>query len=138
MNTLTNLWYTVRNWYQKHIGARITSAFLVFLGLAFVLWYASKLQYTYTTTVPITVSVDDNSHRIICVVEGQGHTLLSMRYFKRAKVKIKSTDVELVPVEGMENAYKVTNHSLQSAIALRNSELKIISVGDFPYIEYPQ
>lgn len=128
----------IGEWYKNHISWRLTPLFLAMLCISFIMWYASKLQYTYTASVPMMVTVDGHRHRIECVVEGSGHNILSMQFFNRKKIKLKVEDVELLPVEGMENAYKVSNQSLQSAISLRTPDIKIISVGDFPFLEYPQ
>ena len=117
-----------------NIKRRITPAFLVTLALALIFWYSGKLQYTYTAEVPVSVVIDGERHRVTCVVEGTGHNILSARYFKRKKVKLRRTDLDMRPVEGVSNTYQVTSESLQNAIAVRNANLKIISVSTMPYI----
>lgn len=113
---------------------RITPAFLVALFLSFIFWYSGKLSYTYTAEVPFSVVVEGERHRVTCVVEGTGHNIMSARYFKRKKVKLRRTDLDMRPVEGVSNTYQVTSESLQNAIAVRNANLKIISVSTMPYI----
>ena len=113
---------------------RITPAFLVALFLSFIFWYSGKLSYTYTAEVPISVTIEGERHRVTCVVEGTGHNIISTRYFKRKKVKLRRTDVEMLPVEGVSDTYQVTSESLHNAIAVRNANLKIISVSALPYI----
>ena len=71
MNKLIKIYQLAQEWLRVHLGSRITPVFLVMLGLTFVLWYASKLQYTYTAKVPVYVSIGDERHRVECVVEGE-------------------------------------------------------------------
>jgi hypothetical protein len=49
-------------------------------------------------------------------------------------VKLRRTDVVMLPVEGVSDTYQVTSESLHNAIAVRNANLKIISVSALPYI----
>jgi hypothetical protein len=116
------------------IKRRITPAFLIALFLSFIFWYSGKLQYTYTAEVPISVVIEGQRHRVTCVVEGTGHNIISAHYFKRKRIKLRRTDLELIPVEGVSDTYRVTTESLQSAIAVRNANLKVLSVSAMPYI----
>lgn len=120
---------------MAHIGRKVTPLFLVMLGLSFVLWYVSKLQYSYTAEVPVVVSVEGDRHRVTCVVQGSGHNILSARYFKRKPVKLKRGDVELTPVEGEENTWEVGQESLLNAISIRNADIKVVSVSRMPYVQ---
>ena len=121
---------------MAHIGRKVTPLFLVMLGLSFVLWYVSKLQYSYTAEVPVVVSVEGDRHRVTCVVQGSGHNILSARYFKRKPVKLKRGDVELTPVEGEVNTWEVGQESLRNAIAIRNADIKVVSVSRMPYVTF--
>lgn len=112
----------------EFIRTRVSTAFLISLGLSFIFWYSGKLQHTYTTDIPLTIVLDGEEYRVRCVVEGTGHSILSARYFDRPKVKLTSSDVTIVPVEGEEDVHKVTPESLQNAISLRYSEIKINAV----------
>ncbi len=120
---------------MAHIGRKVTPLFLVMLGLSFVLWYVSKLQYSYTAEVPVVVSVEGDRHRVTCVVQGSGHNILSARYFKRKAIKLKRGDVELTPVEGQENLWEVGQESLLNAISIRNADIKVVSVSRMPYVQ---
>lgn len=126
----------VKDFCVAHIGRKVTPLFLVMLGLSFVLWYVSKLQYSYTAEVPVVVSVEGDRHRVTCVVQGSGHNILSARYFKRKPVKLKRGDVELTPVEGEENTWEVGQESLRNAIAIRNADIKVVSVSRMPYVTF--
>lgn len=114
--------------YWKFFRSRVSTAFLVSLGLSFIFWYSGKLQYTYTTEMPLNVILEGEKYRVTCVVEGTGHSILSARYFERRTVKLNSSEVVVIPVDDEEGTRLVTPESLQSALALRYSEIKINSV----------
>lgn len=135
MKKLGNIFLKVKDFCVAHIGRKVTPLFLVMLGLSFVLWYVSKLQYSYTAEVPVVVSVEGDRHRVTCVVQGSGHNILSARYFKRKPVKLKRGDVELIPVEGEVNTWEVGQESLRNAIAIRNADIKVVSVSRMPYVQ---
>ena len=136
MKKLGNILLKVKDFCVAHIGRKVTPLFLVMLGLSFVLWYVSKLQYSYTAEVPVVVSVEGDRHRVTCVVQGSGHNILSARYFKRKPVKLKRGDVELTPVEGEVNTWEVGQESLRNAIAIRNADIKVVSVSRMPYVTF--
>ena len=116
------------------IRRRITPAFLVALFLSFIFWYSGKLKYNYTAEIPLTVVIEQERHRVTCMVEGTGHNIISTRYFNRKKTKLRRSDLEFIPVEGVSNTYQVTSESLQNALSVRNANLKFISVSALPYI----
>ena len=136
MKKLGNIFLKVKDFCVAHIGRKVTPLFLVMLGLSFELWYVSKLQYSYTAEVPVVVSVEGDRHRVTCVVQGSGHNILSARYFKRKPVKLKRGDVELIPVEGEVNTWEVGQESLRNAIAIRNADIKVVSVSRMPYVTF--
>lgn len=113
---------------------RITPAFLITLAMAFIFWYSGKLGYTYTTEIPVSVEIEGQRVRTFCMVEGTGHNILSARYFKRRTVKLQRFDVDLMLVDGASNTYEISPTSLQNALSVRNSSLKIISVSRMPFI----
>lgn len=116
------------------VKQRITPAFLVMVVLSLIFWYTGKLQYTYTTELPVTVVIEGERVRATCLVEGTGHNILSARYFKRKTIKLRRTDVELLPVEGASDTYEISPASLQNIISVRNSSLKVLSVSNVPFI----
>ena len=116
------------------IGKRITPAFLITLAMAMIFWYSGKLGYTYTTEIPVSVEIEGQRVRTTCMVEGTGHNILSARYFKRRTVRLQRFDVELMLVDGESNTYEISPTSLQNALSVRNSSLKIISVSRMPFI----
>ena len=138
MEKLKNILLIAKDFCVAHIGRKVTPLFLVMLGLSLILWYTSKLQYSYTAEVPVVVSVEGERHRVTCVVQGSGHNILSTRYFKRKPIKLKRSDVVLTPVEGVEGAWEVSPESLLNAISIRNADIKIVSVGKMPYLTFDE
>lgn len=116
------------------VKRRITPAFLITLAMAVIFWYSGKLGYTYTTEIPVSVQIEGQRVRTTCMVEGTGHNILSARYFKRRTVKLQRFDVELMLVDEESNTYEISPTSLQNALSVRNSSLKIISVSRMPFI----
>lgn len=112
----------------RKFRTNVSSAFIVSLFLSFIFWYSGKLQYTYTAEIPITVIIDGESHTVSCVVEATGHNIISARFLDRHKVKLNSSDLTIIPMEGSATKRKVTPESLQNAISLRYSDLKVSAV----------
>lgn len=130
----------------------VSPVFLVLLAVSFTLWYISKLNYTYTTDFNIKVKV--NGERIIvpCVVEGKGTTLFGYGFYasRRATIPLEELNYDIVEepvtteegavVDSLAKEYKVriSPISMQDAISVRFSDLKIVSVGDFDDIPLSQ
>lgn len=119
----------------KSFRSKISSAFIVSLFLSFIFWYSGKLQYTYTAEIPITVIVDGESHSVSCVVEATGHNIISARFFNRHEVKLNSSELTIIPVEGSTTKRRITPESLQNAISLRYSDLKVSAVSNSIILE---
>ena len=118
----------------RQLSRHITPPFLLALALSLIFWYFLPT----TAEIPVTVVIEGERHRATCVVEGTGHNIVSSRYFRRKRVKLRRSDVELIPVDGISNTYKVTSSSLQNAISVRNPSLKIVSVSQLPYISFDE
>ena len=129
----------------------ISPVFLVLLGVSFTLWYISKLNYTYTTDFNIKVKVDGERIVVPCVVEGKGTTLFGYGFYapRRANIPLSELNYEVVEVpvvdaEGVvdtlakEYKARISPLSMQDAISVRFSDLKIISLGDFEDISLPR
>ena len=120
----------------------------VFIGLlcaSFILWYILKLQYTYTTNFSVLVNVDGERMRIPCVVEGKGVNLLGYRAYARKELKIPLSDLKYEVVDDRGDSgellgswYQLDPHSVQNAISVRFSDIKVISVGDIPPMAVPE
>ena len=128
----------------------ISPVFLVLLGVSFTLWYISKLNYTYTTDFNIKVKVDGERIVVPCVVEGKGTTLFGYGFYasRRANIPLSELSYEVVEqpvvnadgiVDSLTTIRKahISPLSMQDAISVRFSDLKIISLGEFADIPLP-
>ena len=129
----------------------ISPVFLVLLGVSFTLWYISKLNYTYTTDFNVKVKINDARIVVPCVVEGKGTTLFGYGFYtpRRANIPLSELNYDVVdePVVNEEGVIDTLAHdykvrisplSMQDAISVRFSDLKIISIGDFDDIPLQQ
>ena len=129
----------------------ISPVFLALLAVSFTLWYISKLNYTYTTDFNIKVKVEGERINVPCVVEGKGTNLFGYGFYqsRRANIPLSELQHEVVEVpvftaEGvvdtLTKAYKVriSPVSMQDALSVRFSDLKIVSVGNFDDIPLQQ
>ena len=128
----------------------ISPVFLVLLGVSFTLWYISKLNYTYTTDFNIKVKVDGERIVVPCVVEGKGTTLFGYGFYasRRANIPLSELSYEVVEqpvvnadgiVDSLTTIRKahISPLSMQDAISVRFSDLKIISLGELADIPLP-
>ncbi len=107
--------------------------FLMLLFSSFILWYVTKLSYTYTTEMPVRVSINGEEFDVPCVVEGAGYRLFAHRYYVSNRVVLRPTDVEMRPSDSVGFAV-ITPASLQNAISVRKADIKIVSVGAIPLV----
>lgn len=118
----------------------VSSAFVILFCASFILWYILKLQYTYTTDYSVLVNVDGELLRVPCVIEGKGTNLFGYRVYMHKEIRIPLSDLKYTftsdPEEGadgaMTNMYIIDPQSMQSAISVRFSDIKVVSVGDVP------
>lgn len=120
----------------------------VYIGLlcaSFLLWYILKLQYTYTTNFSVLINVDGERLRVPCVVEGKGTNLLGYRVYDRKELKLPLADLKYTITEDWDDAgelqgrwYELDPQSVRSAISVRFSDIKVISVGDIPLMAVPE
>lgn len=118
----------------------VSTAFVILFCASFILWYILKLQYTYTTDYSVLVNVEGEQLRVPCVIEGKGTNLLGYRVNKHKEIRIPLSDLKYTftsdPEESgdgaLTNMYIIDPQSMQSAISVRFSDIKVISVGDVP------
>ncbi|MBQ2026774.1 MAG: hypothetical protein II214_02625 [Alistipes sp.] len=127
----------------------ISPVFMALLAVSFTLWYISKLNYTYTTDFNIKVKVEGQRIVVPCVVEGKGTNLFGYGFYASRRVNIplaelnyEVVDVPITPKDGdkvdslnMEHKIRISPVSMQDAISVRFSDLKIVSIGEFPDLE---
>lgn len=57
--------------YAKITARRFSNpVFIGLLGLSLLLWYVTKLSYTYTTDLTVPVRIDSTQYTVRCNVEG--------------------------------------------------------------------
>ena len=129
----------------------ISPVFLALLAVSFTLWYISKLNYTYTTDFNVKVKVDGQRINVPCVVEGKGTNLFGYGFYqsRRANIALSELQHEIIEepvitaygaVDTLAKSYRVriSPISMQDALSVRFSDLKIISVGSFDDIPLQQ
>jgi hypothetical protein len=132
MEILKSMW----GWFRS----AVSTAFVILFCASFILWYILKLQYTYTTDYSVLVNIEGEQLRVPCVIEGKGTNLLGYRVNKHKEIRIPLSDLKYIftsdPEESgdgaLTNMYIIDPQSMQSAISVRFSDIKVISVGDVP------
>jgi len=130
---MQKLWY-----YAKRIAREYTSpVFILLLLLSTILWYIIKLGDSYTAEIPVWVRVEDNRFRVMCVAEGTGSRIFAHRYLPRKDIKVRATDLQLTPSTHNKDQFVISPFSLQNIISIRNSDLRIVSLGELQEITLP-
>lgn len=137
MGTLLYKLQVVKRWLKSYISP----AFILLFCASFVFWYILKLGNTYTTEYNILVNVDGQTLRIPSVVEGVGTNLLGYRNYTRKEIKLRLSDlkyhreqIEDEETGEMKTYYVLDAQSVQNAISVRFSDIKIVSLGDIPLL----
>ena len=117
----------------------VSPVFLVLLLASFILWYIAKLNYTYTTEQVVRVSVDGEPFEVTCVVEGVGTNLFGYRVYMNKRLRIRLSELKYKPSheEGHEGKIVIDPQSLQNAISVRFSDIKVSAIGAVPEIDKP-
>ncbi len=148
---MKRLYALLKTWAQK-LRNYIPPVFLAMLAVSFTLWYISKLNYTYTTDFNIKVKVNGERLVVPCVVEGKGTTLFGYGFYasRRATIPLEELNYDIIEEPAMaeegavadslakEYKVRISPLSMQDAISVRFSDLKIVSVGDFDDIPLSQ
>lgn len=124
--------------FGRFAKSSISPAFIMLMCASFIMWYILKLQYTYTTDYSVLVNIDGERLRVPCVIEGKGSNLLAYRVTHR-EIKIPLNDLKYtidsqlsVEAAAVVDSIIIDPQSMQSAISIRFSDIKVISVGDVP------
>lgn len=118
----------------------VSPTFVMLLCASFILWYILKLQYTYTTDYAVPVNINGTRLRVPCVVEGKGTNLFAYRVYMTREIAIPLSDLKYTQTQMMDqesgevrdDVLLIDPQSIQSAISVRVSDIKIVSVGDVP------
>lgn len=136
MRKFMEIFKSMWGWFRS----AVSTAFVILFCASFILWYILKLQYTYTTDYSVLVNIEGEQLRVPCVIEGKGTNLLGYRVNKHKEIRIPLSDLKYTftsdPEESgdgaLTNMYIIDPQSMQSAISVRFSDIKVISVGDVP------
>lgn len=117
----------------------ISPVYVMMLVAAFILWYITKLGYTYTTDHNISVVVGGKSFDVTCTIRGKGTDLISFPLSsKHNNFDIPITELTFDSVvcddEG-RTLHHISPIALQQALAARMNNVEVLSVGSFPPIE---
>ncbi len=127
---------TFLRWLHRYVSP----VFLVMLVASFILWYIAKLSYTYTTEYVVSINTDGEKYKVACSFEGVGTNLVSYHTSLGKSVKIPLSELKYKKSreEGHEGMLIIDPQSLQHAIAVRFSDVKVSSIGAVPEIPVPE
>ena len=127
---------TFLRWLHRYVSP----VFLVMLVASFILWYIAKLSYTYTTESVVSINTDGEKYQVACIFEGVGTNLVSYHTSLGKSVKIPLSELKYKKSreEGHEGMLIIDPQSLQHAIAVRFSDVKVSSIGAVPEIPVPE
>ena len=125
---------SVKQWLLRYVSP----VFVMMLVASFVLWYIAKLNYTYTTEQTVHINVDGEQFDVVCVVEGLGTNLFSRIVYMRNSLRIPLSDLHYSPSADEKGYINIDPQSLQNAISVHYSDVKVISIGPIPPIKLPE
>ncbi len=127
---------TLLKWLHRYVSP----VFLVMLVASFILWYIAKLSYTYTTEYTVTINTDGEKYKVTCIFEGVGTNLVSYHtsFGKSVRIPLSELKYKKSREEGHEEMLVIDPQSLQHAIAVRFSDVKVASIGAVPEIPMPE
>ena len=123
----------IKDLLRKFLKQLISPVFITLLFASLILWYVSKLGYTYTTEMPVNINIDKQRLKVTCLVEGRGTALLGQRMSLRSKINIKSSELRTKP-SGNPPYVAIDSASLGKILSLKanSGDFRIISVTDIP------
>lgn len=124
----------------KWMHRYVSPVFLALLVASFILWYIAKLSYTYTTDQTVRVDVDGVPFEVTCVVEGVGTNLFGYRVYMNKTLHIPLSDLKFTrsQEEGHEGKLVLDPQSLQNALSLKFSDIKVVAIRSVPEIDDPR
>lgn len=126
----------MENW-LKWMHRYVSPVFLALLVASFILWYIAKLNYTYTTDKTVQVNVDGEEFEVVCVIEGLGTNLFSRMVYMRNSLRIPLSELDYAPSPDEEGYIVIDPQSLQNAISVHYSDVKVVAVRNIPPIKLP-
>ena len=118
----------------------ISPVYVVLFVASFILWFIAKLSYTYTTEQTFRVNVGGENFAVTCVVEGVGTNLFGYRVYHNRNLRLPLDELRAgcSTEEGSVGMLTIDPASLRNAIAVRCTDIKIVSIGDVPKINPPK
>ncbi|MBQ2017991.1 MAG: hypothetical protein II307_05330 [Alistipes sp.] len=118
----------------------ISPAFIAMFVAAFIMWYITKLNYTYTTDYNVRLNIDGEKIEVPCVIEGKGTNLFNYKFqlSKRLRIPLDELTYKAVPDDFGGTFLQIDPKSLQNAISVRVSDIKIVSLGEIPMLSQPE
>lgn len=139
---MKRIWDLIKRFFGV-VKSYISPVYIMLLLASFTLWYIAKLNYSYTTELDVKIRIEDNRFSVPCVVEGKGANLFG-HLISNSRVNIPLSELEYsvmhdvtqigVAPSGKQRLH-IQSASLQNAISVRMSDIKILSVGAIPDIE---
>lgn len=138
----------LKAWFRA-LTRYVSPVFMMLFVASFVLWYIAKLNYTYTTDMNVKVKIGSHRYDIPCVVEGKGTNLFGYFISSSRRIAVPLEELqwtEVTDVSAVTGVCDVTSptrrlhiepQSLQNAIAIRLSDIKIRSIGAVPDVVVP-
>jgi hypothetical protein len=118
----------------------ISPAFIAMFVASFVLWYITKLNYNYTTDYNVRLNIGGEKVEVPCVIEGKGTYLFNYKFqlSKRLRIPLEELSYQTVSDDFGEVFLQIDPKSLQNAISVRVSDIKVVSLGDVPMLSIPE
>lgn len=112
----------------------ISPVFIMLFIASFILWYIAKLSYTYTTDYVAKLNIGGVYIEVPCVIEGVGTNLLNHKYQFGKRIRVTLDELEYNSSYSADSirVVNIKQESLQKALSVRMSDIKIVSVGEVP------
>ena len=118
----------------------ISPVFIAMFVAAFILWYITKLGYNYTTDYNVRLNINGEKMDVPCVIEGKGTNLFNYKFQlgKRLRIPLEELNYTTGVDDFGGTFFQIDPRSLQNAISVRVSDIKIVSLGDIPMLSGPE
>lgn len=123
----------ITRWMHRYVSP----VFLALLVASFILWYIAKLSYTYSTRQEVKIEVDGVPFEVTCVVEGVGTNLFGYQVYMDKVLRFPLADLKYTRSSEDEEMVSIDAQSLQSAIAVQLSDIKVLSIDSVPAVKIP-
>ena len=80
---------------------------------------------------------DGEEFEVVCVIEGLGTNLFSRMVYMRNSLRIPLSELDYAPSPDEEGYIVIDPQSLQNAISVHYSDVKVVAVRNIPPIKLP-